>query len=199
MTRRVQHERDPYVRQARSSEYRSRAAFKLEEIDQRDQLLHPGQAIIDLGAAPGGWSQYAARRVGRRGRVIAVDLEAMHPVENVEFIHGDFTTADTVARCREALHGAPVDLVISDVSPHLTGIRVTDQARSMQLAEDARDFAFELLRPGGDLLLKMFQGQGADQFVKELMKQFQRVMNRKPKASRGESREFYVLARGYKV
>jgi 23S rRNA (uridine2552-2'-O)-methyltransferase len=193
------HEKDPYVRKARQSEYRSRAAFKLQEIDQRDKLFRPGQLVIDLGAAPGSWSQYAAARVGPRGRVIAVDLLPMVPVTNVEFILGDFTEPAVQSRCLEALDGRRADLVISDMAPNLSGIRATDQARSMRLAEVALEFARQVLAPRGDLLLKLFQGSGADEFRKELVEHFQRVTVRKPGASKSESREFYVLARGHEV
>jgi 23S rRNA (uridine2552-2'-O)-methyltransferase len=194
-----EHARDPYVRKARQSEYRSRAAWKLMEIDRQDRLFRPGQLVVDLGAAPGSWSQYAASRVGPRGRVIAVDLLPMPPIANVEFIHGDFGDAGVHARCLEALQGRRADLVISDMAPNLSGIRATDQARSMRLAELALEFAREVLAPGGDLLLKLFQGAGADEFRKELVKHFQRVIVRKPGASKSASRELYVLARGHKV
>jgi 23S rRNA (uridine2552-2'-O)-methyltransferase len=193
------HERDPYVRKSRQSEYRSRAAWKLMEIDQHDRLFRPGQLVVDLGAAPGSWSQYAASRVGPRGRVIAVDLLPMAPVANVEFVQGDFADATVQSRCLEALSGRRADLVISDMAPNLSGIRATDQARSMRLAELALEFARQILAPGGDLLLKLFQGSGADALRKELVEHFQRVNIRKPGASRSSSREFYVLARGHKV
>ncbi|MGH8245922.1 MAG: RlmE family RNA methyltransferase [Gammaproteobacteria bacterium] len=193
------HETDPFVRQARRSEYRSRAVFKLTEIDRHDRLLRAGMTVIDLGAAPGGWSQYVARRVGDQGRVIAVDALPMSPIKHVEFIQGDVSEPETIARCLDLLHGAPADLVISDLAPNLTGIRATDQARSLQLGHSVCAFADAVLRPGGDLLIKVFQGQGMDEFRKELVKRFQRVINRKPRASRDSSREFYVLARGYKV
>ena len=193
------HEKDPYVRKARQSEYRSRAAFKLQEIDRRDRLFRPGQLVIDLGAAPGSWSQYAAARVGPHGRIIAVDVLPMAPVENVEFIEGDFGEAATCGRCLAALRGRKADLVISDMAPNLSGVRSTDQARSMRLAELALEFSLQVLAPGGDLLLKLFQGSGADEFRKELVEHFQRVIVRKPGASRSASREFYVLARGHEV
>ena len=193
------HERDPYVRKARRSKYRSRAAYKLQEIDQRDRLFRPGQLVVDLGAAPGSWSQYAASRIGPRGRVVAVDLLPMAPVNHVQIIEGDFGDVAIAARCLEALRGRKADLVISDMAPNLSGVRATDQARSMQLAELALEFATQVLAPGGDLLLKLFQGSGADEFRKELVEHFQRVIVRKPAASKSESREFYVLARDHKV
>jgi 23S rRNA (uridine2552-2'-O)-methyltransferase len=193
------HGRDPFVKKARSSDYRSRATFKLQELDQQDRLLKPGQVVVDLGAAPGSWSQYAARRVGPSGRVVAVDILPMAPVRNVEFIHGDFTRDEVYQRCLATLGGASVDLVISDIAPNLTGIRVTDQARSLHLVELVLEFTCQTLKPGGDLLIKLFEGAGTDQFRRELVQRFQRVIIRKPKASRDASREFYVLARGYKV
>ncbi len=191
--------RDPFVREARDSEYRSRAAFKLQEIDQRDRLFHPGQIVVDLGAAPGSWSQYAERRVGPRGRVIAVDILELEPIKGVDVIHGDFSQTATLNACLEVLSGAQVDLVISDLAPNLSGIRATDQARSLDLAELAYDFSRRTLRPGGDLLLKLFQGAGVDLFRNEIKQHFHKVMVRKPRASRDASREFYVLARSYAV
>ncbi len=193
------HARDPFVKKARGSDYRSRATFKLQELDRQDHLLRPGQVVVDLGAAPGSWSQYAAGRVGPTGRVIAVDILPMAPVRGVEFIQGDFNDETVVRRCVDALGGAGVDLVLSDIAPNITGVRVTDQARSLHLAELVLEFAGQTLRPGGDLLIKLFEGAGTDQFRRELVQRFQRVIIRKPKASRGASREFYVLARGYKV
>lgn len=197
--RRKDHERDPYVKQARRSEYRSRATFKLQELDHKDKLLRPGQTVVDLGAAPGSWSQYAAKRVGPSGTVIAVDILPMEPIRNVRFIQGDFTDDRVFQGCVDALEGTRADLVISDLAPNLSGIRVTDQARSMHLAELVLEFACQTLAPGGDLLIKVFEGADMDQFRRALVQRFQRVTARKPRASRGASREFYVLARGYKV
>lgn len=171
----------------------------MQEIDQRDHLLKPGQTVVDLGAAPGGWSQYAAERMGGTGKVIAVDILAMEPVNDVVFIQGDFSGENTVNACLAALGGGRADLVICDMAPNLTGIRSTDQARSLGLAELALDFARQVLRPGGDLLVKLFQGEGIDAFKRELRTHFQKVMVRKPQASRSSSREFYILARGYGV
>lgn len=193
------HARDPFVKKARGSDFRSRATFKLQELDAQDRLLKPGQVVVDLGAAPGSWSQYAVQRVGPSGRVIAVDILPMAPVRGVEFIQGDFTDDAVFERCLDALGGAPVDLVMSDIAPNITGVRVTDQARSLHLAELVLAFAGQTLKPGGDLLIKLFEGAGTDAYRRELVQRFQRVTIRKPKASRGASREFYVLARGYKV
>lgn len=193
------HRRDPFVKKARSDDYRARAVYKLQEIDQRDRLFKRGMTVVDLGAAPGSWSQYAARRTGPDGRVLALDVLDMEPVANVEFIHGDFTGEETLQACLSALGASQADLVISDMAPNLSGIRSADQARSLQLAELAFDFARRVLKPGGDLLLKIFEGPGTDRFRQELSEAFQKVIIRKPKASRDASREFYMLARGYDV
>lgn len=193
------HKNDPYVRQAQTAHYRSRAVYKLEEIDRRDRLFRPGQVVVELGAAPGGWTQYVTAKTRPGGRVIAVDMLEMAPVPGADFIHGDFTEAAVFERCLKALGGREADLVISDLSPNLSGIRDTDQARSMYLAELVLDFAGRVLKPGGGLLVKLFQGAGVDPFRQALSKQFQRLMVRKPDASRAGSREFYLLADGYKI
>ena len=191
--------RDPFVKKARSDDYRARAVYKLQEIDQRDRLFKRGMTVVDLGAAPGSWSQYAARRTGPDGRVLALDVLDMEPVANVEFIRGDFTEEETLQACLSALGASQADLVISDMAPNLSGIRSADQARSLELAELAFDFARRVLKPGGDLLIKIFEGPGTDRFRQELSEVFQKVIIRKPKASRDASREFYMLARGYDV
>ena len=191
--------RDPFVKQARSSDYRSRAVFKLQEIDQKDRLFHAGQIVVDLGAAPGSWSQYAADRVGPRGRVIAVDLLPLDPIPKVLFIRGDFSDDDIYQQCLQSLQGGASDLVISDMAPNLTGIRSTDQARSMHLAELVFDFSCRSLKPDGAMLVKMFQGQGTDEFTRNIKKRFRKVRVKKPMASRDKSREFYILAQGYDV
>lgn len=193
------HSRDQFVKQARCSNYRSRAAYKLMQIDHRDRLFLPGQVVVDLGAAPGSWSQYVHQRVGSRGKVIAVDVLDMAPLTDVVTIKGDFTDASVFEKCIEVLPDGIADLVISDMAPNLSGIRSTDQARSMLLADLVYDFSNRVLRPGGDMLIKLFQGQGTDAFKREVMERFQRVMTRKPEASRNSSREFYILARGYVV
>ena len=187
--------RDPYVKQARNSNYRSRAVYKLQEIDQRDRLLRPGQLVVDLGSAPGSWSQYAAEKVLPDGKVIAVDILEMPPINGVEFILGDFTEQSVFDQCLARLDGNKADLVISDMAPNLTGIRDSDQARCMYLAELALDFAAAVLNPRGNLLIKVFEGAGIEQFKRALKEQFQRVSVRKPDASRSGSREFYILAR----
>ena len=193
------HRRDPFVKQSRAQHYRSRAVYKLMEIDRRDRLFHRGQTVVDLGAAPGGWSQYAAAQVDGGGRVIAVDMLEMEAVAGVEFLRGDFTEEAVLETCLAALAGRQADLVISDMAPNLSGVRSTDQSRSMALAELALDFAGRVLRPGGDFLVKLFQGSGTDAYRRELNERFQKVMVRKPEASRDSSREFYMLARHYNV
>jgi len=190
---------DPFVKQAQKLNYRSRAVFKLEEIDKRDRLFKPGQLVVELGSAPGSWSQYVVQKIQPGGKIIAVDILEMDPVANVEFIHGDFTDDKIFEQCLYSLGGKKADIVISDIAPNLTGIRDTDLARSLHLAELVLEFSVEALTPQGTLLLKLFQGQGVDQFRSELSKHFQRVTTRKPEASRADSREFYILARRSKV
>lgn len=191
-------QRDPYVKQAQQSDYRSRAVYKLMEMDERDRLFRPGLVVIDLGAAPGSWSQYAIQRVGPRGRVIAIDVLPVGPVQGVTVIQGDFTEQTSYAACIQALEGGSADLVISDMAPNLSGIKSSDQARSIYLAELARDLALEVLKPGGDLLVKVFQGEGIDEFRRSLKEHFARIQSRKPRASREGSREFYLLAHDYR-
>jgi len=195
--RRQQH--DPYVRQAQKQNYRSRAVFKLKEIDERDRLFGQGQIVVDLGAAPGSWSEYAAGKVRPGGRLLAVDLLPMRPLEGVEFIQGDFTQPQVLDQCMRSLGADKADLVISDLSPNLTGIREADQARSLELAGRVLDFACGVLAPQGSLLLKVFHGADVDSFRKDVNERFQRVSSRKPGASRDSSREFYILARTLKV
>lgn len=187
--------KDPYVKKVQGTHYRSRAVYKLQEIDRKKKLFRPGQTVLDLGAAPGSWSQYVVERVGGKGRIIAVDILPMDPIPGVTIIEGDFTEQETLDECLTHVGDADVDLVISDMAPNITGIRDADQARSMYLAELALDLARQVLKPGGDLLIKLFQGAGVDEFRKELSSIFQGVRNIKPAASRGESREFYILAR----
>jgi 23S rRNA (uridine2552-2'-O)-methyltransferase len=190
-----EHVSDPYVRQARVQGYRSRAAFKLLEIDRLDKLFRPGMTVVDLGAAPGSWSQVTAERVGGKGKVVAVDVLPMAPVPGVTFIQGDFTDADTGAKLRLALEGRPVDLVICDMAPNISGISVSDQARCIALAEAARDFALSALQPDGVFLVKVFHGAGFTELLQSLRAGFARVMTRKPKASRDRSSELYLLCR----
>jgi len=193
------HVNDPYVQRSKREGYRSRSAFKLTEIDERDKLLAPGMVVVDLGAAPGGWSQVAAKRVGARGAVVAIDLLAMEPVSGVTFLRGDFTNDEGLAAVEVALEGRKADLVLSDMAPNMSGIAISDQARAMELAERARDFALLHLKRDGALLVKIFQGAGYDEYLKSLRKAFQKVVVRKPEASRDESAEQYLLARGPKA
>lgn len=189
---------DPYVKRSRKEGMRSRAAYKLSEIDDRDKLLKPGQVAVDLGAAPGGWSQVLARRLGPQGTVVAIDLLEMGPIAGVTFILGDFTRNAGLAAIEAALDGKKADHVLSDLSPNLSGIAFTDQARSMELAELARDFALAHLKPDGSFLVKVFQGDGYAEFHRSLKDRFAKVSVRKPGASRDESAEQYLLARGLK-
>lgn len=196
---RQRQERDPYVERAVREGWRSRAVFKLEQIQTKERLLKPGMRCVDLGSSPGGWSQYAARVVGPKGTVIAVDLLPMDPVAGVEFLQGDFTTPETLEQLRAALGGQPADLVMSDMAPNISGTRAVDQPRSIGLAEEALLFATEVLRPGGAFLIKLFQGEGFQEFVQSVRAEFRTVRLIKPKASRPESREIYLLARNYGV
>jgi 23S rRNA (uridine2552-2'-O)-methyltransferase len=192
------HVNDPYVQRSKKEGYRSRSAYKLTEIDERDKLLQPGMLVVDLGAAPGGWSQVAAKRVGPAGRVVAIDLLPMDPVSGVTLLQADFASDAGLAALHHELNGRRADLVMSDMAPNFSGIAVSDQARSMTLAELARDFALLQLKPEGALLVKIFQGAGYDEYLKSLRAAFRKVVVRKPAASRGESTEQYLLARALK-
>jgi 23S rRNA (uridine2552-2'-O)-methyltransferase len=194
---RQRQERDIYVEQAGRAGWRSRAVFKLEQIQAKERLLRSGGVCVDLGAAPGSFSQLAARLVGSTGRVIAVDLLPMEPIPGVDFLQGDFTAPETLQALRQQLAGQPVDLVMSDMAPNISGNRAIDQPRSMALLDEALPFAREVLRPGGDFLVKAFQGEGVDAFTRELKTLFKTVKTIKPKASRSESREIYLLARSF--
>lgn len=190
-----EHVTDPYVHRAKAEGYRSRAAFKLLEIDHQDRLLRSGMTVVDLGAAPGSWSQVVARRVGPAGRVVALDLLAMEPIQGVEFIQGDFREDEPLARLNEILVESGVDLVLSDMAPNMSGIAVSDQARSVHLAELTLEFAVQHLKPGGDMLVKLFHGAGFDALRRAMMAVFRTVAVRKPKASRERSSEVYLLGR----
>lgn len=194
-----EHFDDAYVKAARQDGYRSRAVYKLREIDAKDSLLKPGLAVADLGAAPGGWSQYVAERVGPQGKIIALDILAMEPLTGVTFIQGDFSDQATLSTLLHTLAGRPLDLVISDIAPNKSGVKAVDQPRSMYLAELVVDFAEQTLRPGGDLLLKVFQGAGFDELLQLLRQRFTKVVTRKPQASRSRSSELYLLARNYRL
>ena len=195
----AEHESDPYVRQAREQGWRSRAVFKLEEIQRSDRLIRPGMTIVDLGAAPGGWSQFAARLLDGRGRIIALDLLPMPELAGVEFIEGDIESTEVVDLLHARLDGHQADLVMSDMAPNMMGIADVDHARTMNLVDLAVEFAGRELRPGGDLLFKVFQGREFQPLLTRLRREFESVKLRKPKASRGRSPEVYVLARGLRL
>lgn len=191
-----EHVNDPFVQLAQKDGYRSRAAYKLLEIDARDHLLKPGSVVVDLGATPGGWSQVAAARVGRGGTVIALDLLPLDPLAGVNFIQGDFREEAVLRKLEGLLEGKPVGLVISDMAPNISGVAPADQARAMHLAELALEFALEHLKPDGSFLVKVFQGAGFEEFYKLMRSRFTRVVTRKPKASRDRSSEVYLLGSG---
>ncbi len=194
-----EHFSDPFVKRAQSEGWRSRAVFKLEELLQRDQLLKPGMVVVDLGAAPGGWSQMVRERLRDNGRIVALDILPMQGIGGVEFIEGDFREEAVVQRLDAMLNGAAVDLVLSDMAPNISGVNVADQARMMYLAELAQEFAATHLKPGGAFLVKLFQGVGFDHYVKGLRTEYERVSMRKPKASRARSAEVYALATGKRL
>ncbi len=191
-----EHFADPFVKKAQAEGLRSRAAFKLEELIERDRLLKPGMVVVDLGAAPGGWSQIVRRDLGERGRVLALDILDMPPIAGVEFIHGDFREPEALSRLQALLGGARADLVLSDMAPNMTGVDTVDLARAMTLAELARDFSEEYLKRGGNFLIKLFQGEGFDAYVLDLRRRYERLAIRKPAASRRRSNEVYALATG---
>lgn len=192
------HVNDAFVKRARKEGARSRAIYKLEEIDAHDRLIRPGMIVVDLGAAPGGWAQYAVRRAGSNGRVIALDILPLEPIQGVEFIQGDFTEGPVLDLLLERLGGTKVDLVISDMAPNISGVTVSDQGKAMYLAELALDFSDRTLKPGGSFLIKVFQGQGFQELHRRLQRRFAQLYVRKPKASRAESREMYLLGKGFK-
>ncbi len=191
-----EHVNDPYVQMAQKDGYRSRAAYKLLEINDKDRLFKPGMVVVDLGATPGGWSQIAAREVGRAGRVIALDLLPLDPLSGVDFIQGDFREESVLKQLQELLAGRNVGLVISDMAPNMSGVLTADLARALYLAELAMDFAIEQLQPDGQFLVKVFQGAGFEEYLKLLRSRFGKVVTRKPKASRDRSSELYLLASG---
>lgn len=190
-----EHFSDPYVKQAQQQGYRARAVYKLLELQERDRLIRPGMNIVDLGAAPGSWSQLASEILGGRGSIVALDILPMDPLAGVTVLQADFTEDEALAALQTALAGQPVDLVMSDMAPNISGESAVDQPRAMYLAELALDFAGQVLRPGGDFLVKVFQGDGFDPYLRLLREQFGKVVVRKPKASRPRSREVYLLAR----
>lgn len=192
-------ERDPYVRKARQEGWRSRAVYKLEEIARKEPILHPGMTCVDLGAAPGGWSQYVATRLKHNVRIVAIDLLPMDSLPCVEFIQADFSDDSGQSLLLERLDGTPVDLVMSDLAPNITGTKAIDQPRSIYLAELALDTAVKVLRRGGNFVCKLFQGEGSDEFVARARQHFEKVRIVKPKASRPGSSEVYLVARNYRL
>lgn len=193
-----EHFDDHYVKEAQRLGLRSRAAFKLMEIQEKDRLIKPGMVVVDLGAAPGGWSQFAYDIVGERGRVIASDILPMDTLAGVEFVAGDFTEEGVFNQLLDVIGEEKADLVISDMAPNMSGMQAVDQPRSMYLAELALDMAKEALRPGGSIVFKVFQGEGFDQLLREMRAEFTKVLTRKPSASRSRSREVYLVAKAYK-
>lgn len=194
-----EHVNDPYVRKAQAEGMRSRAAYKLQQLAERDKLLKPGMTVVDLGATPGGWSQVAGRIAGETGRVVAVDLLDMTPVAGVKFIRGDFGEDAVLAEVEQAIGAGGVDLVLSDMAPNISGVASVDQARSVGLAELALDFAVNHLKPQGNFLVKVFQGSGFEALVADIRRKFVQVMIRKPEASRSRSSEVYIVAKGLKA
>ncbi len=191
------HSQDEFVRRAQKEGWRSRAVFKISEVHERDKLILPGMTVVDLGAAPGGWSQYAAKILDGRGQIFALDLLPMDALDGVEYLQGDFQEEAVLDELKTRLQGNRVDLVLSDMAPNMSGIGAVDQPRAMYLAELALDFANTVLNPGGSLFVKLFQGEGFDGFVRLTRQTFETVRVRKPKASRPKSREVYMLARNY--
>ncbi|MPS49711.1 23S rRNA (uridine(2552)-2'-O)-methyltransferase RlmE [Methylobacillus sp.] len=188
-----EHVNDEFVKRAQRDGYRARAAYKLLEIDDKDQLIKPGMTIVDLGSAPGSWSQVAVQRLAGQGRVIALDILEMPPIPGVEFIQGDFREEETLLVLEKSLNGKPVDLVIADMAPNISGISDVDQARAAYLVELALEFSREWLKPGGNFLVKVFVGSGFDEIVMAMRESFEKVVTRKPKASRDRSSEVYLL------
>ncbi|MEJ2529929.1 MAG: 23S rRNA (uridine(2552)-2'-O)-methyltransferase RlmE [Gammaproteobacteria bacterium] len=191
------HFKDEFVQKSQKEGFRSRAVYKLQEIQERDRLIKQGQVVVDLGAAPGGWSQYAQMIVGANGRVVALDILPMEPIDGVSFIQGDFREDAVLGQLQGLLGGTGVDLVISDMAPNVTGMAVVDQPRSMYLCELALDFARDCLKPDGDMVVKVFQGEGFDQYMRDMRAAFDKVVTRKPKASRPKSKEVYLVATGF--
>ncbi|MGO9948090.1 MAG: 23S rRNA (uridine(2552)-2'-O)-methyltransferase RlmE [Steroidobacteraceae bacterium] len=193
----AEHANDEFVKRAVAEGWRSRAVFKLAQIQESERLLRPGTRLVDLGAAPGGWSQYAARIVGGKSRIVATDILPMDAIPGVEFVQGDFREEAVVTQVLQCVGADKVDLVLSDMAPNMSGIDAVDQPRSMHLAELALEFADQVLAPGGDLLVKLFQGAGFEQIFKDARRRYGRVVTKKPKASRTRSPEIYLLARQF--
>ncbi|MGL6241822.1 23S rRNA (uridine(2552)-2'-O)-methyltransferase RlmE [Pseudomonas sp.] len=192
------HVNDPYVKQAQKDGYRSRASYKLLEVQEKYKLIRPGMSVVDLGAAPGGWSQVTSRLIGGQGRLIASDILEMDSIPDVTFIQGDFTQDEVLAQILEAVGNSQVDLVISDMAPNMSGTPEVDMPKAMFLCELALDLATRILKPGGNFVIKVFQGEGFDAYVKDARQKFDKVQMIKPDSSRGSSREQYMLAWGYR-
>ncbi|XBS20098.1 23S rRNA (uridine(2552)-2'-O)-methyltransferase RlmE [Methylomarinum sp. Ch1-1] len=193
-----EHFQDEYVKKAQIQGYRSRAVFKLMEIQDKDKIIRPGMNVVDLGAAPGGWSEYVRKILAKKDKVIALDLLAIEPIEGVEFIQGDFREDEVLDELYRVLDGEPVDLLLSDMAPNMSGNKAMDQPRAIYLGELALDTAQTVLTKGGTMLIKMFQGAGFDAYLNDVKKYFNSVTIRKPKASRARSNEVYILAKGFK-
>ncbi len=193
-----EHVNDPYVKQAQKDGYRSRASYKLIELNEKDRLIRPGMLVMDLGSAPGGWSQVAGRIVGETGRVLASDILPMDPLENVDFIQGDFTDDKVFQQLLDKLDGREVDLIVSDIAPNISGVAAADQAASKDLVELVLEMVRRVLKPGGNFAVKVFQGEGSDAYLKDVRTSFDKVVVRKPAASRPRSPEVYFVARGFK-
>ncbi|WP_150047408.1 MULTISPECIES: 23S rRNA (uridine(2552)-2'-O)-methyltransferase RlmE [Methylomonas] len=193
-----EHFHDEYVKKAQAMGYRSRAVFKLSEIQEKDKIIRPGINVVDLGAAPGGWSEYVRKLLGKNDKIVALDLLEIEPIAGVDFIRGDFRDDDVLQKLYEILADQPVHLLLSDMAPNMSGNKETDQPRSIYLGELALDAAQQLLAPGGTLLIKMFQGEGFDAYMQEVKRNFKSTVIRKPKASRPRSNEVYILAKGFK-
>jgi len=193
-----EHFNDPYVKKAQKDGYRSRASYKLLEIQEKYRIIRPGMSVVDLGAAPGGWSQVTSRLIGGQGRLIASDILEMDSIPDVTFVQGDFTQDEVLAQILEAVGNSHVDLVISDMAPNMSGTPAVDIPKAMFLCELALDLATRVLKPGGDFLIKIFQGEGFDVYLKDARQKFDKVQMLKPDSSRDRSREQYLLARGYK-
>ncbi|RUO68924.1 23S rRNA (uridine(2552)-2'-O)-methyltransferase RlmE [Idiomarina ramblicola] len=194
-----EHFDDQFVQKAQKKGLRSRAVFKLEEIQKRDKLIKKGQTVVDLGAAPGGWSQYAADYFNGDGQIIACDILAMDPIAGVDFLQGDFREESVLSALLERIGGKNVDVVLSDMAPNMSGNSTVDQARSMYLVELALDMCHQVLKPGGSFVVKVFQGQGFEPFLKDVRAAFKDVKTRKPESSRARSREVYLVATDYKL
>jgi len=194
-----EHREDPYVQQAQREGYRSRACYKLLEIQEKDRVIRPGMTVLDLGSAPGGWSQVAVALVEHSGRVIASDILPMDSLAGVEFIEGDFSSDDVFGQILDAIGDSRVDLVLSDIAPNMSGVNAVDQPRSIYLVELALDMARQVLAPGGTFVAKVFQGEGFDELFRAARDSFDKVLTRKPRASRPRSREVYLVARGFRA